>query len=285
MTLLVSVAAVQAALPVAASWFTTTAEATPPGCGYSLYRTREIHETGLNDGVHANSFLLKGPDADLLVDVGFGFLSLAAHLEQQHLLGDSARPLLVFATHEHFDHAGGLSGFAASGAQTIMGAADADAVEYGNGTLTCAIEIATKYAIMPRLYWDASPFEDFDAALQAYTVQSRVDRRVRFGDVISLGGNASFQVLELPGHTPGSVGLYNANGTHELFTGDAIYDATLYDFCVDSDKSAYRATMELLRNLPVSLAYPGHEETISHARLLELIDCYLGGINPCPHLS
>ena len=47
------------------------------------------------------------------------------------------------------------------------------------------------------------------------------------GDVIDLGDRA-FEVLHLPGHSPGSIGLWDpAAGT--LFSGDAIYDGPLLE--------------------------------------------------------
>ena len=163
-----------------------------------------------------------------------------------------------------------------------MGEADAGAVESGDSVLTYAGSVVTEYAAEPEYYWDAAPFPDFAASLANYTVQSRVDWKVRHGDVISLGGNASFQVLSLPGHTSGSIGLYNANGTREVYTGDAIYDETLYDFCPDSNKTAYIETMALLEALPTQLAYPGHFEPLQRARYDSIIACYVAGINPCP---
>ena len=41
-------------------------------------------------------------------------------------------------------------------------------------------------------------------------------------------GNRHFEVLHLPGHSPGSIGLWEeASGT--LFSGDAVYDGPLLD--------------------------------------------------------
>jgi len=270
-------------LPIAEHWFNTIQLEAPLGCGYQLYRTRETHMTMHNDGIDANSYLLKGDGADMIVDTGLGLLSLYEHLRGEGLLGDTTRALTVIASHEHFDHAGGLHHFNQSTrAQIVVGTFDANAVATGNNTLTAATEVRG-YASNITKYWDAVPYANFRERLSGYTVQSRVSRRVQFGDVIALGSSTSFSVLELPGHTPGSIGLWNVNGTKELFTGDAIYDAELYDFCVDSDKSAYRATFEFMLTLNISMAFPGHEEVLDRRRYQAIIDCYLAGINPCPH--
>jgi len=266
-------------LPIANHWFETTEMTAPVGCGYSLYRTREVHETSDNDGVHGNYYLLKGPSADLLVDTGIGLASLHQHLEGLGLIG--SRPLLVLATHEHFDHTGGLKDF--QNATIIMGAQDADSVVYGKTLRTLSVLVKTEYAATPSRYWDAAPHAGFQASLLKYEVQSRVDRRVQYLDTVSLGGGVSFSVIELPGHTPGSIGLWNVGGSKELYAGDAIYDAELLDFLLDSDRSAYRASMEVLDQLDVSVAYPGHEEVLNHTRYRQLINCYMVGVKDhCP---
>jgi len=46
---------------------------------------------------------------------------------------------------------------------------------------------------------------------------------VRDGDIIDLGDRA-FEVLHLPGHSPGSIALFEA-ATKTLFSGDAITTA------------------------------------------------------------
>ena len=58
------------------------------------------------------------------------------------------------------------------------------------------------------------------------------------GDRIDLGDRA-FSVLSLPGHTPGSIGLWDeADGT--LFCGDAVYaEDPLIDQAPTSDVEAY----------------------------------------------
>ena len=60
------------------------------------------------------------------------------------------------------------------------------------------------------------------------------------GDVIDLGDRA-FEVLHLPGHSPGSIGLWEA-ATGILFSGDAVYDGPLLDELDGCDIAAYVAT-------------------------------------------
>ncbi len=86
-------------------------------------------------------------------------------------------------------------------------------------------------------------------------------RIVDEGDVIDLGDRA-FEVLSLPGHTPGSIGLWDeADGT--LFCGDVVYaEDPLIDQAPTSDVQAYLATMRRLRDVPVRIVHAGHDRSM-----------------------
>ncbi len=81
-------------------------------------------------------------------------------------------------------------------------------------------------------------------------------------------------MLHLPGHSPGSIGLWDAR-ERVLFSGDAIYDGPLLDELPGSDIPDYVATMKRLRDLPVDVVHGGHEPSFGRARLIELCDAYL----------
>jgi glyoxylase-like metal-dependent hydrolase (beta-lactamase superfamily II) len=81
-------------------------------------------------------------------------------------------------------------------------------------------------------------------------------------------------VLHLPGHSPGSIGLWDAT-SGVLFSGDAVYDGPLLDELSNSDIAAYVATMRRLRELPVRVVHAGHEPSFGRERLVELCDGYL----------
>jgi len=87
-------------------------------------------------------------------------------------------------------------------------------------------------------------------------------------------GNRHFEVLHLPGHSPGSIGLWEAaSGT--LFSGDAIYDGPLLDEIGGADIPTYVRTMKRLRELPVQVVHAGHDGSFGRERLVELVDAYL----------
>jgi glyoxylase-like metal-dependent hydrolase (beta-lactamase superfamily II) len=125
---------------------------------------------------------------------------------------------------------------------------------------------------IPDLLVDAVP----PGGLEGATVVAHpapASRVLDEGDVVDLGDRA-FEVLHLPGHSPGSIGLWEkATGT--LFSGDAVYDGPLLDQLDGSDVDAYLTTMRRLRDLPVAVVYGGHEPSFGRERLVELCDAYL----------
>lgn len=93
------------------------------------------------------------------------------------------------------------------------------------------------------------------------------------GHIVDLG-NRHFEVMHLPGHSPGSVGLWEGeSGT--LFSGDALYDGTLLDDLPDSNISDYLETMKHLRSMPVNVVHGGHEPSFGRDRMIELTDAYI----------
>ena len=131
--------------------------------------------------------------------------------------------------------------------------------------------LAAGYAIGDLLI-DAVPSGGLDAATLPRT-GAAATVLLDDGDVVDLG-NRAFEVLHLPGHSPGSIGLWEAT-TGVLFAGDAVYDGPLLDELADSDIEAYVATMRRLRELPVRVVHAGHEASFGRARLVELCDGYL----------
>ena len=98
-------------------------------------------------------------------------------------------------------------------------------------------------------------------------------RHITEGDEIDLGDRC-FEVIHLPGHSPGSIGLWeHDSGT--LFSGDAIYDGPLLDELQESSIEDYCLTMDRLMTLPVTVVHAGHDPSFGHDRLQELARAYL----------
>jgi hydroxyacylglutathione hydrolase len=79
------------------------------------------------------------------------------------------------------------------------------------------------------------------------------------GDRILLG-TESFEVLEVPGHSPGCIALYNA-ARHCLFSGDSLFYGSIgrTDFPGGDYQQLIQGIQEKLLTLPDETAvYPGH---------------------------
>ena len=96
---------------------------------------------------------------------------------------------------------------------------------------------------------------------------------LQHGDVIDLGDRA-FEVMHLPGHSSGSIGLYDAR-RQQFFSGDAVYDGQLLDDLEDSVVEDYLVTMEQLLHLKTDEVRPGHYRSFDRRRLKELLRQYI----------
>ncbi len=222
--------------------------------------------------IRCNIWHVRGRDADLLVDTGLGIASLREELAD---LVD--RPLTAVATHVHYDHVGGLHEFDDARIHAAEAAQMADYREFHwltrEGFPADILDglAAAGYPLTDELLIDALPHAGFDA--HAYRVSSTPARPMQAGDVVDLG-DRHFEVMHLPGHSPGSIGLWEAD-TGVLFSGDAIYDGPLLDELPESDVSAYVDTMKRLDQLPVRVVHGGHEPSFGRERLREIVAAYL----------
>jgi glyoxylase-like metal-dependent hydrolase (beta-lactamase superfamily II) len=223
--------------------------------------------------LQANIWHVRGRKRDMLVDSGTGLKSLKTEIFD---LMD--KPLVAVATHIHYDHVGCLHEFE----ERVMHRLEAPRMEdYREFCPLLKAELPEKlvedfaslgYPIEAEFLIDALPEEGY--AVKAYRIPSTgITRRVDEGDIIDLG-NRRFEVLHLAGHSPGSIGLWEAD-SGILFSGDAVYDGPLLDELPDSDIGDYINTMKRLRELPVSIVHGGHDPSFGEDRLREIVDEYL----------
>jgi glyoxylase-like metal-dependent hydrolase (beta-lactamase superfamily II) len=231
-----------------------------------------IWEPHVDPFIRCNIWHVRGRERDLLVDSGLGIASLK---EAARALFD--KPLAAVATHSHYDHVGGFHEFD----ERIAHRSEAEelAAPRGFAGLTAAgLDDAVVEAIrasgyqLPETLVSALPHDGYDLA--GYRLRpAPATRLVDEGDTIDLGDRV-FEVLHLPGHSPGSLGLWEAaSGT--LFAGDAVYDGPLLDELPGSDIARYVATMKRLKELPVSVVHAGHDASFGRERLRALADDYL----------
>ena len=222
-----------------------------------LYCITEPHYCWEN---RANLWLVKGRDADMLIDTGLGVSSLKLYLAD--LLD---KPLKVVASHVHFDHSGSCHEFE----QVYIHRNEHDALRTGDARLILS---DPELGFVPDKDFDAIPYEGFSAS--DYEVRACPHAQaLENGDVIDLGDRA-FEVMHLPGHSSGSIGLYDAR-RGQFFSGDVVYDGELLDELEDSVMEEYLVTMEGLLSLKTDEVRPGHYRSFDRRRLKELINMYI----------
>lgn len=144
----------------------------------------------MEDYFRASCYLVEGKEKALLIDTGMGEVDLPAVVS--HL---TRLPVELAITHAHGDHYANAGGFA----PVYLHERDVK-------TLPRQIE---RFRLR------------HPDAVQADPVKADALRPVKEGDVIDLGGGVRFEVLELPGHTVGSV-AYACESLGLIFTGDAM---------------------------------------------------------------
>lgn len=254
-------------LPVAADWF---------GLTWVSARTAVIVEPHMDDLLRAGIWYLRGRERDLVVDTGNGVGALMPYLARL-ARGGRLRDVVCVCTHAHIDHIGGFHEFE----RRLLHPAERDlASRVRDGApLAPALwsapllaQLAESGFTPPPVLVDAVPYPGFDP----YAFRPRraaPTHAVRGGDEIDLG-DRRLSIVDLPGHTPGSIGLID-HEERALVSGDAVYDGGLIDTLPESDVEAYLHTMDLLRRLDVEVVYPGHGRPFDRARLREIAESYL----------
>jgi glyoxylase-like metal-dependent hydrolase (beta-lactamase superfamily II) len=126
--------------------------------------------------------------------------------------------------------------------------------------------------VTPAYLVDAVPYDTFEVAAYEVRPAPLTDQLVD-GDLIDLGDRC-FEVVHLPGHTPGSAGLLD-RAAGVLFTGDVLYDGELLDELPESSIDDYQVSMRRLLALDIDVAYPGHEQPLSQEDVRRLGSAYL----------
>lgn len=234
-----------------------------------------ITEPRVHPVFSANIFLVEGRDADLVIDGGMGVAPLRPVVEE--LRQDAGKPLIFLATHTHVDHVGAAHEFG----ERLVHPLEADALAAPAPHSLRAADLAPGLvalfarsgypALWPCLI-DAVPRAGYDP--DRWRIEpAPASGTVADGAVIDLG-DRRFQVLHLPGHSPGQVGLFEAEGG-VLFGADAIYDGPLIWEGEGMDVAAYAASLRRIAGLPVRVVHGGHDPSFGPERLRAIVAAHL----------
>jgi glyoxylase-like metal-dependent hydrolase (beta-lactamase superfamily II) len=250
-------------LPLARAWFQRDS--------FADGITR-LTEAAVDPFARCNVWHVRGRDRDLVVDTGLGVASLREAARDLF-----ERPVSAVLTHSHFDHVGGAYEFG----DRIGHESEVDELREPRGFRGLTADSLGSDLVerlrgagydVPDRFLTALPHPSFRP--EEYTVRpAPLTRTVTEGDVLDLG-DRSFEVLHLPGHSPGSIALWERR-TGVLFSGDAVYDGPLLSDLPGSSIDDYVRTLRRLLALDVSVVHAGHDPSFGRARLREIAARYL----------
>jgi glyoxylase-like metal-dependent hydrolase (beta-lactamase superfamily II) len=228
-----------------------------------------VEEPHVDPLLSANIWHIRGRDRDLVVDAGLGVVPLRRALPWlfEH------DPVLVLS-HSHLDHMGGAHEFDDVCVHTaeVSLVSRPGPVSLHGPTLVRQLGMEDDGSDLPELLLNRLPDTSYDpdsyALVSVPAVRSVVD-----GEVVDLG-DRQLTVLHLPGHTPGSVALLDADAGR-LFTGDVVYAEGLIDTCTGSDIADYVHTMQRLHDVDFTRVFPGHDRILDRSETLAVASAYL----------
>jgi glyoxylase-like metal-dependent hydrolase (beta-lactamase superfamily II) len=173
---------------------------------------------------------------DTVIDSGTGFNFTRLYQVLKMLKIQLKDIKHIVNTHCHFDHIGGNGYFIE--ADVAIHEQDAEVVEKADAKKSYA--------------------DFFDGKLKP----REVNIRLKEGDKVSVGG-MDLEVIHTPGHTPGSICLYDRSG-RILFTGDTVFSDGIgrTDMPGGSDQHL-QSSLEKISKLEVKTLLPGHGNSLS----------------------
>lgn len=215
------------------------------------YTTQKITERifRITSLERVNMDLFVGDEKALLFDTGYGLSNLPEVIREITDL-----PLVVVNSHGHIDHCCGNYHFPAA----YIHPADMELARASNSSDSRAsVATQAKNILDPRerRMRNILP-EDFCESDYVFARDTEL-LPIREGDTFPLGG-LTLEVIEFPGHTAGSIGLYDqADGL--LFLGDAMNNGTWLFMENSRPLSVY------IQSIKKALALPFAQFLISHA--------------------
>ncbi|GHU39757.1 MBL fold hydrolase [Spirochaetia bacterium] len=193
-----------------------------------------------------DSLQINGKTAASVIDPGGDAQTIINVLEH-----DKLYPAFILITHGHFDHIAALGELADfySSYKPVIAIAEGDAALIGNSAFDehrrSLAYIGAEYLIEGN-----GPY----ACLKNLPEATRI---LHEGDKI-----ANFTVIELPGHSEGSIGFYDEK-TKTIFSGDTLFAGGIGRTDLSgSDSEKMTASLGRLFSMDKNITvYPGHGET------------------------
>ena len=177
--------------------------------------------------IDSNIYLI----GDTVIDTGtgFNFTRLKDVLRVFKMPMENVKRIIN--THYHFDHIGGNGYF--TGSEIWVHEGDASVLENGDAEIAVA--------------------EFFGGKMH----KMKVARKLKDGEKIKLG-TMEFQIIHTPGHTPGSICLYEPN-QKLLITGDTVFSNAVGRTDLEGgDFEQLKNSLSKLSKMDIQKILPGH---------------------------
>lgn len=209
-----------------------------------------------------NSYIIVSEDRNLIIDTGFNQSECKEALfGGLHELSIDLAKTDVLLTHLHADHTGQAKALEDKGARIYAGTTESITIQemadphswtrikdlitkYGLEKYGILIENLPGYRYRPEKLSCCHPLAEGD--------------QLRYGDYV-------FSVVDIPGHTPGHIGLYEPN-QGLFFCGDHILNSitpniTLWNYGLDS-LAQYLASLAKVRSMDIRRLFTAHREGV-----------------------
>ncbi|MDG6931096.1 MAG: MBL fold metallo-hydrolase [Nitrososphaerota archaeon] len=194
------------------------------------------------DSVNANSYFVRRGNEGIIIDAGMpgNVRKICGFLKKCDLIKVNG----IILTHYHVDHAGSAAGLKRATKAPIF-------IHEEDEPYITGEKEPKHLDLMPK---------DMKKAYLKYGAVT-VDRKLRDNDSVF-----GFRVIHLPGHTPGSIALYDGKS---LFSGDSlsVIDGKVQGSfgAYDDDREGMLNGMKKLLELDYEILLPGHGSPLENA--------------------
>ncbi len=161
------------------------------------------------------SYLVVGSSLIIQVDAGTTFTGPQVLQDIQEALGKGRGPDFLFHTHSHFDHVGSTPFLKRHFPEIKIGGSETFARRLSQPKAGKAIADLNRALVQKNNMDQGFIPGDFDYSLLT------VERILKNGDLVDLGGGASLEVLATPGHTNDSLSFFLPH-LEVMLPGDAL---------------------------------------------------------------
>lgn len=222
-----------------------------------------------------NSYIIKGNDRVIVVDTGFNLEACKENLiEGLGEIGVKIEDTELLITHLHSDHSGLANMFNDLNCNIYTGSIDGQMIN--NMTEKPYWDKILDEKVLFGLEENEVKLEDHPG--YKYALKKKIEFiPLREGDFLEVG-DYKFRVMDIPGHTPGHIGLYEENNKL-FFGGDHVLDPitpniAFWGFEYDNILKTYMDNLKRVRDLDIDYLFPAHRKIIRNhrKRITDLLD-------------